>query len=61
MLAHIISSSEAKLPIERYQELLLFTLRDKPFVSLNQGVTGANPVLLPTKLGLLVYGILSKK
>jgi hypothetical protein len=27
---------EAKSPIKRYQELLLFTLRDIPFVSFNQ-------------------------
>ena len=34
---------EAKSPTERYQELPLFTFRDKLFVSLNQPVLGSSP------------------
>ena len=39
---------EAKSNIYRYLGLLIVTLRDKPFVSFNQGVTGSRPVR-PTK------------
>jgi hypothetical protein len=35
--------------IKRYQELLLFTLRDKPFVSFDQGFTGSRPTRPTTK------------
>jgi len=35
--------SEAKSPIKRYQELPVFILRHKPFVSLNQQVQGSSP------------------